>query len=727
MNTLVLFAVFFLSATADWVHIIDTGANTGGAYGRDGHAAGRLGDIYVVAGGYDDSITLDTVFTFDLVAMAQTANLAPLSVARYDSGFASTPEDTASGRPGYFFVAGGYNDSGIAVADIDIYATNGSHFTATLPSGPKAEGAAVFDGIDLVYFAGGRDETDSDTNTVDVLNITDWTWTNTTLNASWSEIDGSGANGVVLLTGGSAGGIQACNDPATGFFNVDVGSISIEKTVVVTVGDNIFIVSGFDDIAKYNFNKTWIFDTTTLTVSEGGQLPAGPGVIEWGLYGHYGAAVGPQIVITAGYYGDDNDDGADTYFNWYYDIAAQTWSSDPNNFMRYTDEYDQQQMVGFPNLNKAAIYGGSSNDNAYNYIYAEATNYNRHWSIYETECPAGTWGELCLQTCSCSGEPCDFTTGVCECSAGLYGPDCSSTCTCGTHGQCNDGSSGDGACTCDAHWYDANCTTQCDCNDGNCADGAMGDGSCLCPVDKWGTDCAANCTCDVAHGSCDVVTGECSRCDRDYYGANCDTACPCMNGGQCDDNGACTCANGFFGTTCDGVCDCNTGECNDGVDGDGSCTCAPGTFGADCAGTCPTCSGNGVCDEGSAGDGSCACNEGYYGTNCAGVCDCQNGATCVPAASGLSHTCTCLSGYFGPACGGKCNCNGTCVDGNTGDGACENCPKDFWGLDCQNLCDCQWFEHCNDDIEGDGFCDSGVALLPSFVVFVALLVGLFSS
>jgi len=63
----------------------------------------------------------------------------------------------------------------------------------------------------------------------------------------------------------------------------------------------------------------------------------------------------------------------------------------------------------------------------------------------------------------------------------------------------------------------------------------------------------------------------------------------------------------------------------------------------------------------------------------------------------------CEVDYYGLSCNESCQCvNGTCSNGVGGTGLCLTCEVNYFGTDCNQLCSCPGA--CFDGIDGDGSC-----------------------
>ncbi|KTF74229.1 hypothetical protein cypCar_00019357, partial [Cyprinus carpio] len=165
------------------------------------------------------------------------------------------------------------------------------------------------------------------------------------------------------------------------------------------------------------------------------------------------------------------------------------------------------------------------------------------------QCPEGTWGLQCNQTCSClNGATCQAHTGTCLCKPGFWGAQCQHMCSAGLFGE----------------------------------------------------KCSLHCPQCVHASSCHHITGNC-LCLPGYTGHLCEQACPMGRYGLHCSN-VCMCTNN---TTChhqDGLCLCPAGWTGP----DCSSLCQTGTFGTNCAQTC-SCPPNHSCDPHT---GDCVCVPG---------------------------------------------------------------------------------------------------------------------
>ncbi|XP_065190833.1 uncharacterized protein LOC135821763 [Sycon ciliatum] len=93
-------------------------------------------------------------------------------------------------------------------------------------------------------------------------------------------------------------------------------------------------------------------------------------------------------------------------------------------------------------------------------------------------------------------------------------------------------------------------------------------------------------------------------CNRTMsYGEECEKACKCLNQGECDDKGECSCPRGFTGHHCQLV------VCEEPwVKKSKVCECQPGLDGPNCTEAC-NCLNDGQCTD----DGSCNCRNGFHG------------------------------------------------------------------------------------------------------------------
>ncbi|XP_065190707.1 uncharacterized protein LOC135821639 [Sycon ciliatum] len=96
-------------------------------------------------------------------------------------------------------------------------------------------------------------------------------------------------------------------------------------------------------------------------------------------------------------------------------------------------------------------------------------------------------------------------------------------------------------------------------------------------------------------------------CNRTMsYGEECEKACKCLNRGECDDKGECSCPRGFTGRHCQLVVCAKPWVKKSKV-----CECQPGLDGRNCTEAC-NCLNDGQCTD----DGSCNCQNGFHGDQC---------------------------------------------------------------------------------------------------------------
>ncbi|KAM4614943.1 LOW QUALITY PROTEIN: stabilin-2 [Polymixia lowei] len=271
---------------------------------------------------------------------------------------------------------------------------------------------------------------------------------------------------------------------------------------------------------------------------------------------------------------------------------------------------------------------------------------------------------------------CNATITTPVCCEGFYGPECS-PCPGGFQTPCS--------------------------GHGQCAQGTEGNGTCVCEPNFRGSRCQY-----------------CSSPNK--YGPNCDKTCDCING-LCDNrpeaDGRCkadSCLSGFTGQYCErqtqacGIhvqfchahadCDFNSGAvkcvCKPGYQGDGiTCVerdpCAPPLRGG--------CSENAKCIKTGPSTHSCQCLTGWRedGDECAPInkCNspdrggCHSNATCIYIGPGQSD-CMCKAGFQGN--GRDCNAVNRCVTLNGG---------------CHYLASCrllsgQWKCVCEEGYVGNG-------------------------
>ncbi|XP_052282809.1 multiple epidermal growth factor-like domains protein 6 [Dreissena polymorpha] len=361
-----------------------------------------------------------------------------------------------------------------------------------------------------------------------------------------------------------------------------------------------------------------------------------------------------------------------------------------------------------------------------------------------SECPDGTYGLNCSQTCSThcryGNEPCNKADGSCHdgCATGydyFLDTKCNRKCAsghsgwrCQPCGHCKDSECDwmTGECThgCDSGWWTPICKTACD------------DG-------KYGLNCSQSCgkncvdprSCNKTNGAC---IGGCRpgydyqedvfcniACERGYFGLNCTSKCHCKEGLNCDHvSGICSgsrCELGWTGDNC-------------------SIQCPDGTYGLNCSQTCSThcryatlpCNKeDGRChDECVPGydyhlDSKCTqkCASGHSGWRCQPCGHCKD-SECDWMTGECTHGCD--SGWWTPICKTACDdgkyglncsqsCGKNCVDPrscNKTNGACIGgcrpgydyqedvfcniaCERGYFGLNCTSKCHCKEGLNCD--------------------------------
>lgn len=348
-----------------------------------------------------------------------------------------------------------------------------------------------------------------------------------------------------------------------------------------------------------------------------------------------------------------------------------------------------------------------------------------------------------------------------NCKPGYYATECKLQCpggacnACSKHGQCFDGTTGNGTCACHfnstaGYWsgdkcdscattyYGTECKSQCPfygtlvCGGhGTCSDGIAGSGVC-------------SCVRDVIYGYWDGSA--CEGCLNGFYGPDCNQECPgtdssqgttCSNHGTCDSLGNCTCTTGYGSYDCSVGChfEASTGYCGghgtcfDGATRNGTCgcyqsssqgfwsnenctTCLYGYYGQSCIQECPRsygefCGGSarGTCETSTDYvSGWCQCAFGWSGDSCSRPCDgghvnpCSGHGYC----NATSGHCTCYSseasgGFWG---GRNCSRCDTMYSGSEGSGCTKLCPSTAENPDvpCNGEGDC---------LEGECKCNNG--------------------
>uniref|UniRef100_A0A8C2YY13 Stabilin 2 n=1 Tax=Cyclopterus lumpus TaxID=8103 RepID=A0A8C2YY13_CYCLU len=275
---------------------------------------------------------------------------------------------------------------------------------------------------------------------------------------------------------------------------------------------------------------------------------------------------------------------------------------------------------------------------------------------------------------------CDLTkTEVIQtpaCCKGFYGPDCRPCpggyqTPCSGHGQCFEGTGGNGSCICDSNYRGSRCQY---CSSSN----------------KYGANCDRTCPC--IHGKCDNRPDSDGSCKMDsclmgFTGRFCDTqtvACG-VQAQFCHAHAYCSFNQG---TT---SCGCKPGYQGDGITCVESDPCAPPLRGR--------CNLNAKCIKTGPGTHTCQCLTGWRedGDECQPInnCDgsdgggCHSNATCIYVGPGQSD-CSCKAGYKGN--GGDCEAVNQCVSENGGCHFLASC----------RLLSSQWTCVCDDGYVGDG-------------------------
>uniref|UniRef100_A0A3B4UC77 Stabilin 2 n=1 Tax=Seriola dumerili TaxID=41447 RepID=A0A3B4UC77_SERDU len=248
---------------------------------------------------------------------------------------------------------------------------------------------------------------------------------------------------------------------------------------------------------------------------------------------------------------------------------------------------------------------------------------------------------------------CNVTVTTPACCIGFYGPDCAPCpggyqTPCSGHGQCMEGTGGNGSCICDLNFrgsrcqycsfsnkYGANCDTTCPCIHGQCDNRPDSDGRCKpdsCQMGFTGRFC------DRQTAACGVQAQFC-HAHADFYLYHNLITCelpPCaVSFSVCCVRFRCVCKRGYQG---------------DGITCVESDPCAPPRRGG--------CSVNAKCIKTGPGTHSCQCLSGWRedGDECQPVnnCDgldrggCHPNATCIYVGPGqVRWTCVCDEGLSG--------------------------------------------------------------------------------
>ncbi|KAF7239909.1 Scavenger receptor class F member 2 [Varanus komodoensis] len=121
-----------------------------------------------------------------------------------------------------------------------------------------------------------------------------------------------------------------------------------------------------------------------------------------------------------------------------------------------------------------------------------------------------------------------------------------------------------------------------------------------------------------------------------------------------------------------------------------------------------TCKDNEVCVRPS----ECRCRHGYFGANCETKCprqfwgpDCKEMCQCHPngQCEDVTGQCTCNANRWGPKCENACLCKHGKCDQRTGKCSCE---PSWWGPQCSSACYCSLNSQC-DQQSGSCLCQPG--------------------
>ncbi|XP_062272526.1 stabilin-1 [Scomber scombrus] len=283
-----------------------------------------------------------------------------------------------------------------------------------------------------------------------------------------------------------------------------------------------------------------------------------------------------------------------------------------------------------------------------------------------------------------------------SCCPGYYGHDCHKCpgdigSWCSNHGECQDGTLGNGDCRCyegfhgtacedcEPGRYGVNCSLKCACDHGKCEDGLAGSGKCVCYKGWKGSSCSKEATDEACGNVCDE-------------NANCIT-------GPEGTAATCLCVAGYEGngTYCKEVDLCN--RSNGG------------------------CSQFAVCTKVSAGVRTCTCRESYTGDGvvCLEIDGClvKNGGCHVSAdciRTGPNTTaCRCKMGFKGS--GRFCFPVNPC---NINNGGCSRYARCEYLGQGQRNCTC-YRGHVGDGLECRGGTKSEVFRLPENSFFRHML------